>query len=301
VLRLPVTYRDFQAAHSDFETITCDGLLTQMVQTTLGANGKPVLSLPVAGCVASVDSFAEWYTDGPGRTTIPSEIVLYRDSAGFVNRWGPNGEQWEAPPDGEFVAWCGMTGYDCLDPAAAAEPRCADPPAGTACFDRCSDAVPGITEACIAIPKTHYDGDPLFFPIDAYASAQGDALLPAKIPEVYGYLGYPWEYTVLGGDPVHNFHFTSELRITATYDSGRTPLFIFSGDDDVWVFLNGELILDLGGVHPPEQGSFYVDLSVASTYGLVAGSPFEIAIFHAERKTEGSTFSLRLDDFGLCD
>jgi len=59
----------------------------------------------------------------------------------------------------------------------------------------------------------------------------------------------------------HNYHFTSEIRYWFEYQGGES--LAFRGDDDVWVFLNGKLAVDLGGIHNPLNGSVSLD-SVAN-------------------------------------
>lgn len=90
------------------------------------------------------------------------------------------------------------------------------------------------------------------------------------------------------GNP-HNYHFTTEVRTELTYMGGE--VFTFRGDDDLWMFINEQLVIDLGGTHSPLEASVNLDLE-ATRLGLVRGQTYPMAIFHAERHTTGSNYRI---------
>lgn len=91
------------------------------------------------------------------------------------------------------------------------------------------------------------------------------------------------------GEVAHNFHFTTEIHTTFAY--GGDEVFTFRGDDDVWVFVNGKLALDLGGLHVKLEGT--IDFKeMESELGITPGNTYSLDVFHAERHTCASQFRI---------
>jgi len=79
----------------------------------------------------------------------------------------------------------------------------------------------------------------------------------------------------------HNFGFCLEIHNQFTYEAGQS--YYFRGDDDVWVFINNQLVIDLGGVHS------YADETVdLDTLGLTVGDTYKFDMFFCERHTTES-------------
>jgi fibro-slime domain-containing protein len=133
--------------------------------------------------------------------------------------------------------------------------------------------------------------------------------------------------TTAGATP-RNLSFTTETRFVFEYQGGEQ--FAFSGDDDVWVFVNDRLVVDLGGLHEVATGDFTLSAAaatqgiatvtregpdatsaltlpnaVAIDTGMELGGVYEVVLFHAERHECGSNFKLTLAGFeapeSLCD
>ncbi|MBB6049024.1 fibro-slime domain-containing protein [Armatimonas rosea] len=101
---------------------------------------------------------------------------------------------------------------------------------------------------------------------------------------------FPIDNTLLGNQGrVHNYGFTTEIHALFTYRTGQS--FAFSNaDDDVWLFINNQRVIDLGGVHAAQSATVNLD-TLAATLGLSDGQTYNLDIFQAERHTTQSNFS----------
>jgi fibro-slime domain-containing protein len=100
-----------------------------------------------------------------------------------------------------------------------------------------------------------------------------------------GFMSQGLEYT----GELHNFGFTTEIHTQFRYRGGEK--FTFQGDDDVWVFINDKLAVDLGGLHSMQRRSIDLDQQ-AGMLGLSLGTTYPLDLFHAERHTDASTFRI---------
>ncbi len=230
---------------------------------------------------------------------------------------------------------------DLADAEAALEAAQAD---AANCATECEEGIEAGTEECAAtcLPCSsspdqyctggevfEWEGNPLFFPVDEIGGNLGACTMDgqdgcARVPAQYGYNGWPFEFDIFPGASEHNFHFTSEVQYWFQYDADMNATLDFTGDDDVWVFLNGKLAVDIGGVHVPINGSVTINAAAGTVtseviepgdaiddppkdvfddrfttadFGLQPGSVYKITIFHAERQPEGSSFKLTLSGF----
>jgi fibro-slime domain-containing protein len=328
---VPVVYRDFRFHNPvDFEggVIGLSTAFQGMVNPALDANGKPEYSgIGGNAHVSSADTFKQWYRDVAGvNHSTPTTMTLWNNGNGaYVNRYGANGEQWLTT---ETAYYCGSV-QDALTDAAGNIIPCTSKYAnGT---DDCSIKLAagkqmlkcintnGNYSATFIVAKV--DGNPLFFPVDGDPFTPASERVAAQVPPYYDAMGtWPFDVDAAGNKVLHNFSFTSEVRYWFLYDKAKSYTLDFVGDDDVWVFINRKLAVDMGGIHTPVTGTVVIGANgngastvtvpqtpsvttppvpVQSTVnlGLQSGQVYEIAVFQAERQTTGSSYKLTLSGF----
>lgn len=97
---------------------------------------------------------------------------------------------------------------------------------------------------------------------------------------------FPIDNQLFGNEGrAHNYHFTFELHTLFQYKGGER--FRFIGDDDVFTFINGKLVVDLGGVHGALEKEVQLD-----TLGLTKGETYPLDFFFAERHVTDSHFRI---------
>jgi fibro-slime domain-containing protein len=154
---------------------------------------------------------------------------------------------------------------------------------GASNFDEWYRDVPGVNESkALDLQLKPAEGDLGFFTYDDQAF-------------------FPIDGELLGNEGrLHNYHFTLEASTTFEYRGGE--VFSFAGDDDMWVFVNRHLAIDLGGLHVSLKAEVALD-TMAARAGLTRGSVYPLHFFFAERHTTESHFTIRtsIAEPGSCD
>lgn len=93
-------------------------------------------------------------------------------------------------------------------------------------------------------------------------------------------------------DATHNGSFTLRGESQFVYNKDSNLYFTFTGDDDVYMYINGTLALDLGGAHGRNSKTVNLNDLDATKYGLKDGQVATFTFFYMERCSDASTFGI---------
>eukprot|EP00727_Mastigamoeba_balamuthi_P003537 m51a1_g13180 hypothetical protein (550) ;mRNA; f:80-2335 len=98
---------------------------------------------------------------------------------------------------------------------------------------------------------------------------------------------------------LHNFGYCMAIHTDFLYQGPET--LFFSGDDDVFIFINNRLVVDLGGLPPPLQRRLALG-DAALGLGMTRGSLYPFDMFYCERHTCNSNFWTATSlDLNMCE
>lgn len=90
-----------------------------------------------------------------------------------------------------------------------------------------------------------------------------------------------------------NGSFTLRGESQFVYNKDANLYFTFTGDDDVYMYINGVLALDLGGAHGRNSKTVNLNDLDATKYGLKEGQVATFTFFYMERCSDASTFGIK--------
>ena len=171
-------------------------------------------------------------------------------------------------------------------------------------------AVPGLTENMVST-TLNASGLPTYVAIDGYGATTAanfakwyvnspgynlstpfSLTLTETSPGTFTYSDstfYPIDGQLFGNQGRNNnYHFTMHLEGLTSFLA--TDSFTFTGDDDLWIYIDGQLVMDLGGVHA--QLSRTITGAQLIALGLSENTLYDLDIFFAERHTTESNFEI---------
>ncbi len=307
-LELTGTLRDFQMSHHDFECCASSyPLITGMVKTDLGEYGKPVLNAEDGSLTLGSDTdsdalvtvtFHATSIDVQSTKDLSNVVLQLSDGTEYKYDDLDQGQTgtFDVPDDynGQIIigAWIKSGSFLSGD--------------GTG-YGRYFNAADVDTE----IPALWRIGSKISFN-QWYRNAEGvnqsskhtitledpdgDGIFRFERSKHNGQQFFPLDGLFFGNEGnTHNYHFTFEVHSKFTYTDPESRdsdmIFEFSGDDDVWVFVNNKLIIDIGGVHGERYASVNID-DIADDIGLEPGQTYDFDFFFAERHRTESNFTI---------
>lgn len=95
----------------------------------------------------------------------------------------------------------------------------------------------------------------------------------------------------LGSGNTHNYNFTVEATFYLLCKENTPIIFTCGSDDDLWLFVNNKLVVNLGGLHMIESVTETIN---PEDFNAKPGDYIEIKVFKAERCPTGSVMNIKV-------
>ena len=269
-------------------TVPCIGVTKGIVNATLDTvTRKPVYNA-ASGCFVSQEAFDVMFKETPGINFQHCRDVVFKLAKDGLWEYDSYNE-----PTGAFTILndlkdsTGCTG-DCRTAATLREGlgnvrygvgEQGQTPTQNGISQKAQTLFPGVSDWSAIEPTT---GLPY---IDLYPVSDGE-FGDGKHPNVYD--NSTWDARIKGNN---NQMFCFESHAKFTYRNGMQ--FSFRGDDDIWVFIDYKLAVDLGGTHLAAPGYVKLDTLNGLHGRLVPGQDYNIDIFFCDRRTDMSNVRIK--------
>lgn len=80
----------------------------------------------------------------------------------------------------------------------------------------------------------------------------------------------------------HNYHYAIKSNGKFVYNESSNLYFTFTGDDDVYLYINNHLVMDIGGAHRAYTETVNIN-EIAEACGLKDGNVYDFDFFYLER------------------
>jgi fibro-slime domain-containing protein len=238
------------AGLADGGLVKCIGVTRGIVEPTIDVVTRKPIYNPTKGCFESADKFNQLFKETNGvNKRVCTDLTFSRAKDGM----------WE---------------YDSYnEPLKAFYPLENEPNSGPGTKREGYGGV-GLNDSVLAMDASGFPR------IDLYVPKEGE-FNSGTNPNVYD--NTTWDTRI---HAPHNQHFCFESHAPFVYRPGMN--FFFRGDDDIWVFINDKLVIDLGGTHLAAPGHVGLD-----TLGLTEGEKYQIDIFFCDRRTDMSNIRIK--------
>ncbi len=272
-------------------TVPCIGVTKGIVNATLDTvTRKPVYNA-ASGCFVSQEAFDVMFKETPGINFQHCRDVVFKLAKDGLWEYDSYNE-----PTGAFTILndladsvrLGTCAGDCKTAATLREGlgnvrygigEQGQTPTQNGISQKAQTLFPGVSDWSAIEPTT---GLPY---IDLYPVSDGE-FGDGKHPNVYD--NSTWDARIKGNN---NQMFCFESHAKFTYRNGMQ--FSFRGDDDIWVFIDYKLAVDLGGTHLAAPGYVKLDTLHGLHGQLVPGQDYNIDIFFCDRRTDMSNVRIK--------